>query len=333
MHPNQIDGLVMLSGGLDSVMTAHLLKSMGLNVVALHFVLPFYSGVGIDHTQIRTFARQLDIPLDLREEGEEFMEMVRSPEFGFGKNANPCLDCRIHRLVKAKKIMAEYGAAFIATGEVVGQRPMSQRLECLYTVERRSGLEGRLLRPLSARLLPETIPEKEGLVDRSKLLAIAGRGRKPQLEYARIHGLKHTTPAGGCLLTNVDSSARYLTLAEKFPKFTYEDFQLIAYGRHFLLGKKCRLIVSRDESETDILEKIVSADDVQLTPADITGPLGVLRGEITRELITTAATYIARYSRARGDEEVRISVFRKSGESTVQTVMPADPAECDACRF
>lgn len=329
----KVDGVVMLSGGLDSVMTAHLLKSIGLNIVALHFVLPFYSGLALDHKQIRKFAAQLDIPLDVREEGAEFMEMVKTPEFGFGKNANPCLDCRIHRLLKAKKIMEEYGASFVATGEVIGQRPKSQRLECLHIIERRSGLEGRLLRPLSAQLLPETIPEKEGLVDRTKLLAITGRGRKPQLEYARMHGLKHTPPAGGCLLTNVASSQRYLTLAEKCPDFAYEDFMMVAYGRHFLLSDTCRLVVARDDRENGIIEKIVSADDVQLEPADITGPLGVLRGDITDEHITTAASFIARYSRARSEELVGVRVFSFSGASTVQTVHPADPAVCERCQF
>lgn len=327
------DGLVMFSGGLDSMVTAHLLKSMGLNVIALHYVLPFYSGFGLPHSLIRDYAERLDIPLRIEEEGPEFMEMVRAPQWGFGKNANPCLDCRIHRLVKAKPVMEEYGAAFIATGEVIGQRPKSQRLECLQMIVRRTGLDGRLLRPLSAQMLEETIPEKEGLVDRSKLFAWHGRGRKPQLEYARTYGLRHNPPAGGCLLTNEGPSQRYHVLAQKFPQFDFEDFILVAYGRHFILGDRCRLVVARDDYENGILEKIVTPGDVQLEPADITGPLGVVRGEVNDAIIETAARFVARYSRARGEETVAVRVFRTGAEISRLTIVPAEPAQCDACRF
>ncbi|MDR2729045.1 MAG: 7-cyano-7-deazaguanine synthase, partial [Chitinispirillales bacterium] len=140
--------IVMFSGGLDSVIAAHLLKEQGLSVTALHFVLPFYCGVGKSFNQVEKYAENLGIPLRIEEEGEEFLEMIRSPKFGFGKNANPCIDCRINRLVRAGKIMEETGAVCLATGEVAGQRPMSQKMSCLYKVEKLSGLKGKLLRPL-----------------------------------------------------------------------------------------------------------------------------------------------------------------------------------------
>lgn len=327
------DGIVMLSGGLDSIMTTHLLKKQGLRLLALHYVLPFYSGLGLGHHQIKNYAKQLDIPLRIEEEGEEYLAMIRNPEFGFGKNANPCLDCRIHRLLKAKAIMHEVGASFIATGEVIGQRPKSQRLECLHVIENRAGLDGRLLRPLSAQLLAETIPEKEGLVDRSQLLDFHGRNRKPQLAYAKANGLRHNPPAGGCLLTNEGPSQRYLVLAEKYPDFDYIDFRLVAYGRHFQLTPECRLVVARDDRENDILEMIIGKDDCQVDLTQIPGPLGILRGTFGEVEMRTAASFVARYSRARNDASVNVKVFRNTGEIHFFDVTPALPEACETCLF
>ncbi len=327
-----VDGIIMFSGGLDSVMATHMLKSQGLSIVALHFVLPFYSGIGNFHERIRGFAGALGIPLRIEEEGEAFMAMVRSPEFGFGKNANPCLDCRIHRLNAAHRIMDEVGASFIATGEVIGQRPKSQRLSCLQMIEKRTGLNGRLLRPLSARLLAPTIVEEEGLVDRELLLGLAGRGRQVQLAYAKSHGLQHTSPAGGCILTNIPSAKRYMALLRQFPDYTLEDFKLIAYGRHFFLNERCRLVIARDSAENDILEKIISDEDVVFDLAEIPGPMGVGRGQFSASGINDAAAFVARFSRARNDAQVRVKVYRKTGWSTIVTVKPADPARCEACQ-
>jgi tRNA-specific 2-thiouridylase len=330
---NKIDGLLLLSGGLDSCIAAHLLKTQGLSLLALHFVLPFYSGLGSDHKKIRSFADALDVPLRIIEEGEEFFEMVKSPQFGFGKNANPCLDCRMHRLSVARGIMVETGAAFIATGEVIGQRPKSQRLECLQLIERRTGLEGKLLRPLSAKLLEPTIPENSGLVDRSKLMDLAGRSRYPQLAYAREHGLQHTAPAGGCLLTHVESAQRYLALTQRYKDLSLEDFKLIAYGRHFALGEQCRLVIARDSGENDTLEKIVSNGDLIFDLADIPGPMGVGRGTYTNADVARAAAFVARYSKARTLKEVRVKVWRKSEPEKIISVIPADPAECATCHL
>lgn len=327
------DGIIMLSGGLDSMMTAHILKNQGLKLLALHYVLPFYSGLGFNHRQIKAYAEQLGIPLRIEEEGEEYLAMIKSPEFGYGKNANPCLDCRIHRLVKAKSIMHEVGASFIATGEVIGQRPKSQRLECLHLIEHRTGLDGRLLRPLSALLLPETIPEKQGLVDRSKLMDLHGRNRKPQLAYAKANGLRHNPPAGGCLLTNEGPSQRYLVLSEKYPDFDFTDFRLVAYGRHFILNPDCRLVVARDDRENDILELIIGKDDCQVDLTDIPGPLGILRGTFGEAEMRKAASFVARYSRARNNASVKVKVFRTTGEIHFFDVAPALPQECEACLF
>lgn len=325
------DGLLMFSGGLDSIVAGHLLKSQGLSITALHFVLPFYSGLGDSHERIRDFAAVLGIPLIIEEEGGEFMEMVRSPQFGFGKNANPCIDCRIHRLLRARQIMEESGALFIATGEVVGQRPKSQRLETLGLIEKCSGLTGRLLRPLSARLLEPTAAEKSGIIDRSRLLAIDGRGRKEQIEYADRFNLPHPSPAGGCCLTNIHTADRYLAMAQRFPEFTLEDFRLIAWGRHFVIGDRCQLVVARDSEENDVLERIVSGEDLVFDLADVPGPMGIGRGRFSNDDILTAAAFVARYSRARNDAAVNVRVYGGTCESRVVTVSPADPALCEAC--
>jgi tRNA-uridine 2-sulfurtransferase len=326
------DGLLMFSGGLDSAIAAHLLKNQGLSLLGIHFVLPFYSGIGREHRQVQSFADALGLPLRIIEEGEEFFTMVRSPKFGFGKSANPCLDCRIHRLEKARKIMEEVGASFIATGEVIGQRPKSQRLECLHLIERRTGLEGRLLRPLCAQHLDPTLPETEGAVKREHLFGWTGRSRHPQLAYAREHGLQHMSPAGGCLLTMVPSGKRYLQLVERYPDFDLTDFKLIAYGRHFLLTDHCRMVIARDDAENEPIEKIVTENDLCFDLADTPGPMGVGRGKFTEEDIATAAAMVARYSRARSEPQVRVKVFRRSGGEQIVTVKPADPAFCEARR-
>lgn len=329
----KVDGLVMFSGGLDSTVAAHILKSQGLSVVALHFVLPFYSGLGNTFETVRQYAQVLDIPLIIEEEGAAFLEMVRSPEFGFGKNANPCLDCRIHRCIAARKIMEETGASFVATGEVAGQRPKSQRLSCLHVIERRAGLMGRLLRPLSAGLLPPTIPEKEGLVDRDRLFSLSGRGRQVQLSYARKYGLKHNSPAGGCILTTIASSRRYLSLAARYPDFTLDDFKLIAYGRHFAVSDRCRLVVARDDAENNVIEKIAGEDDLLFDMETVPGPLGLGRGMYNEEEKRTAASFVVRYSRARDETSVRVRVYRTNGESSIVCVTPAAPGLCESCRM
>ena len=321
------DGLVMFSGGLDSVVTAHVLKSQGLSIKAVHFVLPFHSGIGYEHKAVRSYAEALGVPLIIVEEGEEYIEMIRDPHFGFGKNANPCVDCRIHRLTKAKKIMESEGASFIATGEVVGQRPMSQRLECLASIEERSGLKGLLIRPLSAKLLEPTIPEVKGIINRNALFDFYGRSRKRQLAYAEKHGLIHSTPAGGCILTNEETAKRFIELSSLKPQFTLTDFKLLAFGRHFRLDSGAKLVIARTDAENFIIEKLVGSDGVILDMAQIPGPLGVITGDFSDKEVTLAASMIARYSKARLHDKVAVKVYTKGVESILD-VKPADEQVC-----
>ena len=330
---HRYDGIVMFSGGLDSIAAVHLLKSQGLTLLALHYVLPFYSGLGFHHRKIRESADALGIPLKIIEEGDAFFRMVQSPRFGFGKNANPCLDCRIHRLSDAAEVMRENGASFIATGEVIGQRPKSQRKSCLDIIDTRTGLNDRILRPLSALLLPPTEAERNGLVDRNKLLGISGRSRNAQIVYAKANGLQYPSPAGGCILTNIASAQRYLKLVEKYSPVDLEDFKLIAYGRHFAINERCRLVIARDDRENTILEKIISDTDLVFDLEDVPGPMGIGRGSFNEDDTATAASFVTRYSRARNRERARVGVTKGTGEKKVIEVTPATASVCEALRI
>jgi tRNA-specific 2-thiouridylase len=321
--------IVMFSGGLDSTIAVHLLQQQNIDVLALHFILPFRVGFGLTHGAINEAAEYLKVPLMVVEEGEEFLSMVRDPHFGYGKNANPCLDCRIHRLTKAAAIMRECGAEFIATGEVLGQRPMSQRRDCLYTVVKRSGLEGLLLRPLSALHLNPTIPEEKGWVDRTKLLAIGGRGRSAQLAYARQYGLRYSTPGGGCQLTVSQIGNRFHDLRDHLPDFGLTDFKLLAYGRHFRLSPRVRLIVSRRDSENIFIYSLRQPGDRVLTMADTPGPVAVLRGAAEESQVLEAAAIISRYCRERGKAQANVTIAT-GDTSIVVTVSPATAEECAA---
>ncbi len=327
------DGIVMFSGGLDSTIVAHLLKSMGLKIKALHFVLPFYSGINCPHRQIRDYASQLDIPIQIEEEGEEYIEMIRNPHFGFGKNANPCVDCRIHRLLKAKRIMENEGAFFIATGEVAGQRPMSQGLNTLNAIENRAGVKGLLVRPLSAKLLAPSQAESKGIIDREKLFNWSGRGRFAQLEYAKKFNLKHAPPAGGCLLTTIGSAKRFHEFIEHTPEYHLNDFKLLAYGRHFRINSKSKLIIARNEAENYIMLKLLAPHDYYLQMVDSLGPIGLIRGNYSEEELQTCCSILCRFSKEKEKQNVRVAIM--NGESAVRIliVTPANDEFCEKIRI
>lgn len=320
--------VVMFSGGLDSAMAAHLLKSQGVAVTALHFVLPFVSGLARGHDAVRAAAESIGVPLLINEEGEEFLEVLKNPHFGFGKNVNPCIDCRIHRLRKARAVMDRLGARFLATGEVVGQRPMSQRRVTMGKIEEEAGVKGLLVRPLSALLLPPTIPETEGWIDRERLLNISGRGRSRQLEYARQHSLIHGAPAGGCVLAERNTALRFGDLIAHQPDFNLDDLKLLVYGRRFRLTPELMLAVARESSENPVLLAIANQEaDYFIDLASIPGPLGIARGIVTPELLRRCCSIVARFSKARLADSVDVSV-RYRGKVHIETVVPATSEQC-----
>jgi hypothetical protein len=322
----------MFSGGLDSTIAVHLMQQQGMDVLALHFILPFYSEFGLAHEGIKKRAEKLGVPLRIEEEGEEYLAMFKSRQYGFGKNVNPCLDCRIHRLEKAKRIMEETGASFVATGEVVGQRPMSQRRDCLDIIEKKSGLKGFILRPLCAKILRPTLVEERGWVKRDDMLDLSGRGRKGQIAYAARYGLSYSAPAGGCLLTNARTADRYADLAANSPEFSLNDFKLLAWGRHFRINPSLKFIIARDDGENDMLYKLARPDDTVLIMKDLLGPLGILRGAYTQEEARLACSIFTKYTRARINSVAAVEMTG-NGVKRIVEVAPADEELCDKYRI
>ena len=273
----------LISGGLDSVLATRLLMDQEIQLTGLSFQTPFF---GPD--QARRATTQLAIPLVVKEIGEEHLELVRRPPHGYGSAMNPCIDCHALMIRKAGEVMVEEGHDFIFTGEVLNERPMSQNRRSLDLVAKLSGFADFLLRPLSARLLPETKMEKEGLVERRRLLDLQGRSRKRQLALAQAYGLtEFSAPAGGCLLTDQGFSKK---LKELFAKggFDLADINLLKVGRHFRI-QDLKVIVGRNASENQRLKELAREEDTLLSAEHLPGPVALARGEASEELLLQAA--------------------------------------------
>ena len=261
----------MMSGGLDSRIAARCLLEQGLDVRLLHFRHPFHGGKPGDPA--RDAAEQLGLELMERTLDERFFDVIKDPRWGTGKGLNPCVDCRIHQLRDATAIADEIGARFIFTGEVLGQRPMSQHRRAMRTVAREAGLKGQLLRPLSARLLAPTVAETEGWVDRERLLDISGRGRKPQMALAQRWGLTdYPGPAGGCLLTEAAFARRMEDLFATHPDCVMADIEPLKVGRHFRTPGGVKLVVGRNQAENQRLLDL-EADGVRVYMDSLPGPV------------------------------------------------------------
>jgi len=297
----KIRALALISGGLDSLLAAKLIVDQGCEVVGLHFKIPFckiniqksFPDIGIKIVQV-----------DL---GQKFLKLIQEPHYGFGSNMNPCIDCKILMFSQAKELMAEWGAKFIITGEVLGQRPMSQNKQALKLIRHKSGLDDLLLRPLSAQFFPPSLAEKEGWVKREQLLNFNGRMRTPQMRLAKSLGLHdYANPAGGCLLTDPSFSKR-LTELLKHNELNLDNLELLKVGRHFRLGNYTRLVVGRDEGENNRLIRLAQAGDFLFSPQkDLAGPTALARGRIDQELIILASQITSAYTDAPGLEEVGV---------------------------
>ncbi len=277
--PQSRSALALLSGGLDSALAIYLVKQQGIDVVGVHFTSFFATAdpSGKDSPVIRT-AGQLGVPVHFQTKGDDFLEIIRSPRYGYGKNLNPCIDCRIYTLKRTRDLLKQFGASFIVTGEVVGQRPMSQRRNTLRLIEKQAECEGLVLRPLSAKSLPVTIPEERRIVDREQLLGITGRGRKTQLRLASEIGLTgFQAPAGGCLLTDKGFTARLRDLLQDGTELSQADLQLLSIGRHMRLRPGLKIVIGRDEKDNDTLEHF-AARHMTMTPVDFPGPVVVVQG-------------------------------------------------------
>jgi tRNA-specific 2-thiouridylase len=291
----------LFSGGLDSILATKLILNQGVDVVALNFASPFCL-CEKDGRSVTGAAEKLGVTLKVVNAGDDYLKMVQKPKHGYGKNMNPCIDCRIFIIKKAKKVAEEIDASFIFTGEVLDERPMSQHFKAMKTIEEEAGLKGRILRPLSARLLPETIVEKKGLVDRKKLLGIHGRSRKPQIKLAEKFNVNdYPGPAGGCLLTYKEYANKLRDLFQHKKRCSMADVALLKVGRHFRLDKN-KIIVGRNEAENKLLTANRGRNDYYFEVPDIGSPITVLQGAKTKKAISTAAALTAFYSDAKSSE-------------------------------
>lgn len=318
--------IVLLSGGLDSILAAQILHAQRIEVLALYFMTPFnYSAVNANPQAsiAARAAKSLGIAFKSCYLFDSYIEMLRKPKYGFGKNINPCLDCHILMLKEAKKVMEEIGASFITTGEVLGQRSMSQRRDTLNIVERDSGLRGLLLRPLCARLLPETLPEQEGIVEREKLLDISGRGRKRQLALAEKWGItKYSSPAGGCLLTDKSFARRVEDLLKFQDSIGKNDAELLKLGRHFRINSRLKLIVGRNDKENkEIFKLALPGEALYQPPKGFPGPLALSKGAHNGSYAPLVGGILLRYCSKKGDRPKKI-IFRMLGKDTIYPLSP-----------
>lgn len=327
----QIKAVGMLSGGLDSTLAIRVMLEQGIQVTALHFRTGFSyprrdreTGELLPSDAERV-AAMLGVPLEIIEVSEAYIPVVLHPRFGYGSGMNPCVDCRIFLLRQARAWMEAHGYHFVFTGEVSGQRPKSQMKPTLKTVERQSGLAGYLLRPLTAKLLKPTIPEERGWVDREKLYAINGRGRKEQIALATKFGItEYAQPSGGCCyLIHKTYSRRLRDFLDREGKeaLTTEQVQLLAIGRHLRLDSGRKVVVGRHERENDYLESC-GVQGILLTTPNHPGPLTLVPGDPTRDEIEQAAQITASYSDGKNELAIHVKVYRDGSPVELMTVTP-----------
>lgn len=317
-------GIVLYSGGLDSLLTAKLLMNQGIDVTGFHCILPFVPRDFVPEKSGHVrLAYQIGLPLVFYKCGSEYLNMVRNPAHGRGKHINPCIDCKIFFIKKAAEYMKETGADFVATGEVVGQRPMSQLKHTINHIANVTGLNGRLLRPLSAKLLKPTVVEEQGIVDRSRLLDISGRGRFRQMELAKELGItEYASPAGGCLMTDAAISRRMDDLFAHTESCTAEDTWLLTVGRHFRLNESQKLIVARNEAEGRELKKLASVCDAFFEP-EFKGPPAMLCGHLTDEAASFAVSVICRYGKPESEPGKILITVRGTRAGELTPSLPA----------
>ena len=321
--------VALLSGGLDSQLAVKMMQKQGFEVSAVAIKTPFCDfdcgrGCGFE---IRERADTLGVDLKTVYLGDEYIEMLKNPKHGFGSGMNPCIDCRAMMFEAAKKHMNEIGAEFIISGEVLGQRPMSQHGPALRTIEKESKLKGKIVRPLSGRLLPKTEPEQSGLIKREDLGMIKGRSRKMQLQMAKEFGIEDPPNAGGgCLLTDPAFSLRAKDLFHHVETPTTNDIDLLKIGRQFRFDKKTKLVVGRNKDENEIIKSLKLPKDILLEARDHMGPISILRGENLENHLQFAAGITLRYSDAPKDESGFVVIEKNDKKSEIQTEPLEEPS-------
>jgi tRNA-specific 2-thiouridylase len=326
--PNSPTCLVLYSGGLDSILACKILQEHGIHVIALYFITPFfgYKLKGREKILKKKVLADQGIQFEKIDISDIYLKMVKNPEHGYGKYMNPCIDCKILMVRKAMKRLREFNASFVATGEVLGQRPMSQRRDTLRIIERDSGTDGLLLRPLSALHLPPTDMENKGLVDRSRLLGLTGRGRKDQIALAGKYGIKkYPAPAGGCVLADPILSRRLKRMFELWPELDVNDCVLSRMGRQFLLPDRSWLVIGRDEKENAKIVSMIREGDIKLDLTAGPGPTGLWRKVNTGAYADIAASILCRYTKVKKrPEEVKLSSQGTEKIKTIRTLPASD---------
>lgn len=314
--------VALLSGGLDSQLAIRMMQEQGFEVSAVAIKTPFCDfdcgrGCGFE---IRERADDLNVNLKTVYLGDEYIEMLKHPKYGIGSGFNPCIDCRAMMFNAAKKHMDEIGAEFIISGEVLGQRPMSQHGPALRTIEKESGLVGKIVRPLSAALLPETDPEKNGLIKRENLGMIKGRTRRAQLDMAKKYGIENPPNAGGgCLLTDPTFGLRAKDLFAHTETPTINDVDLLKIGRHFRLDEQTKFVVGRNKDENEMIKAIALPGDILFQARDHMGPVSILRGKNADTYAKFASSITLRYSDAPKGEQASVIINKDNTKEEIIT--------------
>lgn len=327
---NSPDGIVLFSGGLDSILAAKVLENQGLDILCVHFTSPFFGNAA----KAGHWRQVHNLNIMAVDAGPEFAAMLaEGPEHGYGHTLNPCIDCKILLLKLAKALMTEFGARFLATGEVIGQRPMSQRRDSMDTIQNRAGVKGLLVRPLCALHLEPTEIEKSGLVDRGRLLGINGRGRQEQLVLAAKYGLGEIpAPAGGCVLTEKENGRRYWQIIKRWrqkpgsAEDLARDFRMAREGRQFWRnGPNCEwLRIGRNAVDNRILQESAQPGDITLKLRDFSGPLALARdgGAWPREVLASAAALLAAHSSKAIASAKPVAVSCRGAKDLILAVSP-----------
>jgi tRNA U34 2-thiouridine synthase MnmA/TrmU len=308
--------VALYSGGLDSTLAILVMLKQGIDVTAITFLNHFGCDISDKSSCSKdpfTASEKFGFQVKLSHLSDKFLEIVKKPKYGHGKNMNPCVDCRILMLKEAREFMNLIGADFLITGEVLGQRPMSQRRDCFPRIDNASDSKGLVVRPLSGKLLPVTIPEERGFIKRELMYDFSGRTRKPQIALAEELGLtEYPAPAGGCLLTDPIYSFRLRDLLTHNNDPEYKDINFLRVGRHFRFSPECKIIVGRNKDENQVILSLAGKDDYQLHVEGFGSPVTVILGSETDEAISIAASLCARYSDAKRLPEVDVAVSKDS---------------------